>query len=132
MALKLIANEDRVITKTSGGGWTPGNPNYTEHPSAVVKAEGKAILLSRISWIMAACTFAGYNFISGATNNPISPTCTKVKEMDIMGWDGKPLRKDDKGDCMGIFVMIAPPFTVVNCKCDFEITNAGQTTSRCQ
>ena len=136
MALKDIANTDRTITITPTGAatWTPGNPTYTEHPSNKVKANNKGILLSRISWTLAAgaCTKAGYVHNGGGTLNPIDPTATKVNETNLPVWQGKPLRKDDKGNCMGIFVLIAPPFTVVNCTCDFEITDAGQTKAKGQ
>lgn len=136
MALKDIANTDRVITITPTGAasWTPGNPSYTEHPSNKVKANNKGILLSRISWTLAAgaCVKAGYTHNGGGTLNPIDPTATKVTETNLPVWQGKPLRKDDKGNCMGIFVNTVAHFDVVNCTCDFEITDAGQSKAKAQ
>ena len=132
MALKNIAIDgDRVITITPTGAasWTPGNPTYTEHPSSKVKHNNKGILLSRISWTLAAaaCIKAGYTHGGGSTLNPISPTATKVTETNSGDpWAGKPLRKDDKGNCMGSFTNTKAPFDVVVCTCDFEITDAGQ------
>lgn len=130
MALKEIANTDRQITITPKGVWTYGVPTYTESPSTKVKACGKAVLLISISWLLApgACIMAGYNFIGGGTFNPISATATKTTET-VMG--GKPIRINDKGDCKGAFVLNVPPFTVVNCQCDFEVTAAGQIKCKC-
>ena len=136
MALKEIATESRTITITPTGAatWTPGAPTYTEHPSDKVKAGGSKILLSRISWIMPAgvCVKAGYTHTGGATNAPIAPSITKVTEVNLPMWNGNPLAKDDDGNCMGVFVEIAPPNLVVNCTCDFKISNAGQTESKGQ
>ncbi len=136
MAFVEIANESRVITITPTGAatWTPGNPSYTEHSSNKVKAGGGKILLSRISWTLAvgACTKAGYTHNGGSTLNPIGPTITKVHETNLPVWQGAPLAKGDKGNCMGVFVNTNPPFDVVNCTCDFEITDAGQTKAKGQ
>jgi hypothetical protein len=136
MALIEIANEDRVITITPTGAatWTPGNPTYTEHPSNKVKCNNRGVLLSRISWTLAvaACTKVGYNHNGGGTLNPIDPSGTKVNETNLPVWMGKPLRKNDKGNCMGIFVKAIFPWDVVNCTCDFEITDAGQVKAKCQ
>lgn len=138
--LKDLATTDRVITITPGGGWTPGVPTYTEHPSNKVKAGGKSVLLTRISWNLAAgaCVMAGYNHGGGATNNPIPsfplfpPGITKVHETNLPVWMGEPICKGDKGNCLGLFVLIVPPFTVVNCTCTFEVTNGGQSKAKGQ
>lgn len=134
MSLKEIANENRVITITPTGAasWTPGNPNYTDHPSDKVKADNSKILVSRISWIMPNCTKAGYTFVSGSTNTPIGPSIRKCHETNLPGWMGEPLAKGDKGNCLGTFSNPNPPFDVVFCTCDFEISNAGQTKSKGQ
>ncbi len=138
MPLKEIANTDRTITITPTGAatWTPGVPTYTEHPSVKVKANNKGILLSRISWLLAvgACVNLkpGYIHNGGSTNNPISPTIIKVHETNLPAWMGEPLAKGDKGNCLGVFVNALPPFDVVFCTCDFEITNAGQTKAKGQ
>jgi hypothetical protein len=139
MPLKEIANVDRTITITPTGLaiWTPAlAPVYDEHPSNKTDAPpGKDILLSRISWTIAAgagqCTLAGYNFMGGATNNPISPSATKVRDIQHPMWAGSPLCKGDKGNCMGVFQKVFPP-DVKNCTCDFEITDAGQTKAKAQ
>jgi len=136
MALLEIANTDRVITITPTGAatWVPGKPTYTEYPSLKVKAGGKAILLTRISWIMTpgVCSKAGYTHVSGSTLNPISATGTKTQETNLPVWMGPPIRRTDKGNCMGVFTNTVAPFDVVNCTCDFEVTDAGQTKAKCQ
>ena len=88
MSLKKIATTARTITITPLGAWTPGNPDYTEHPSNKVKGEGNPILLSRISWTLAvgACIKAGYGHRGGSTNNPISPTILYVTEINLPTW----------------------------------------------
>lgn len=136
MALKEIANTDRTITITPTGAatWTPGNPIYDEHPSTKVKCNNKGILLTRISWTFPVlnCVKAGYNHTAGGTLNPISPSITKVHETNLPAWMGEPLAKGDKGNCMGTFVLAVIPFTVVNCTCDYEITNSGQSKAKGQ
>ena len=139
-----IANTDRVIqiTPTGAATWTPGTPAYTDTLSTPVKAGNglpKQIVVSRITWgILAApapgaCTKVGYNFGGGGAWNPISPTGTKVKETDIgMGWDGMPIRRTDKGNCMGVFSNPNPPFDFVFCTCDFVVKDAGQIKVKCQ
>lgn len=138
MALEDIATEDRVITKTPTGAaaWTPGEPDWDEHPSDKVKAGGKKILVSRISWsfftVLGACTKVGYTQTSGGTLNPISASATKVNETNLPGWAGPPIRKGDSGSCAGTFQRNIFPWDVVNCTCDFEVTDAGQVKVRGQ
>lgn len=138
MALEDIANEDRVITKTPTGAatWTPGEPDWDEHPSDKVQAGGKKILVTRISWsflaVLGACVKAGYIHTAGSALDPIGATATKVNETNLPGWAGPPIRKGDKGKCSGTFQNAGFPFDVVNCTCDFEVTDAGQTKAKAQ
>lgn len=136
MALEYVANENRVITKTPAGAWTPGEPDWDEHPSDKVKAGGQKMLVTRISWsylaVLGACVKAGYTQTSGGATNPISATATKVNETNLPGWAGPPIRDGDTGKCGGTFVNTVDPLDVVNCSCDFEVTDAGQAKVKAQ
>jgi hypothetical protein len=123
MPLKEIANTDRIITITPGGGWVPGIPNYIPHLSTKVKANAKQIIVGVLPWTMAGCQLPPSVFVSGGGS--IVPTATKTKEA-IFG--ECPLRKDDMGTCNGSFIFFGFP---TNCTCSFQITNAGQSKVKC-
>ena len=124
-----IANLDRVITITPLGGWIPGAPTYGQTPSVKSKVRGaslKAVLLDKLTWSMAGCTATGKVFVSGGSGvTPIAATSTKVTDKNL---NKKPLRITDSGVCNGTFT---DGGTVYNCKCNFVITNAGQTKTVC-
>ena len=129
-----VCNTDRQITITpNGGAWVPGKPVYTDILSVKTKILTKAMVISRISWNMVAgvCSLAGgWVHGGGSTSTPIGPTCAKVKDINIgMGWDGLPIRLNDAGQCMGVF---SKGGAFVFCKCDFVVTDAGQTKVKAQ
>lgn len=127
MTLKDTANEDRVITITAKGAWTPGTPNYTETKSDKVNSNGKKILLDQITWTMAGCIWAPNAFVSGQNTMAIQYSGSKCKEINKNLY---PLRLNDKGECGGQFKPPVGPN--IPCSCDFEITDAGQTKAKGQ
>jgi hypothetical protein len=120
MSKELAVENSFNVTKTPQGAWTPGTPNWTKVKADKVKANGEKVLTTTLVWTMSGCTMPAYNFTSGGGS--MSPTGSKCKCMGQL-----PLRKGDKGNCSGMFVMISSPFTPLPCSCQFEITNAGQT-----
>jgi hypothetical protein len=122
-----IANEDYAITITPGGGWTPGNPNYTIFKATKLKANAKFVLILHILWQMLNldCVLAGYTLTSGG--GIIMPTGTKC-----LTNGNNPLRRTDSGKCNGAFVQNVSPYAVILCNCNYEITNAGQSKAKCE
>lgn len=117
-----IANENRVISITPLGGWTPASPVYTEIPALFAKLSGAKILLDQITWTITGCVLPTYSHVSGGSLNPILSTATKVK------CDGKfVLRKNDSGVCQGTF---SKSGSTVTCSCNFQITDAGQSAAK--
>jgi hypothetical protein len=127
--MKNIANTSRVITITPKiSSWIPGTPTYVENQSSKVNVGGAPMLLEKIEWTMAGCTFVPNTFNSGgsAGGAPIAATATKVRELNKNKY---PLRVDDVGVCAGTFT--TPVGVVLPCICDFKITDAGQTKVKC-
>lgn len=124
MSLEIV-NEDFAMTITPSGAWTPGTPVYTMFKATKLKVNAKFALIMHLIWDMSNkdCILVGYTHQIGA--GIIMPTGNKC----FTNADN-PLRRTDSGTCNGEFKKNSDG-SILNCSCNFEITNAGQNKARC-
>ena len=124
MENKPVVVEGYEVDISANGGQSPGDyANFTkivERTAGVLQGDGKKALKGPVIVRMASgCSFSGYTFVIGF--GVMSPNCDILRAENM-----KCYKEGATGDCMGLFLLSATPFTPYVCSCGWEISKAGQ------